>query len=301
MKEKLQTFKKTGVVVFENLLDKNKSLKIFNKVLKNRNWSKKIFRTKKEVIKYPQYTKTNPGKGICNNAEEFNLDFIEKNKTIQTFLNKTLGDEYEIVLKKFVVAVPDAWVPNWLKEKVNKFLIANLGGYIKKKFRDVTYFRGIDYHQDIIDNPNAKPDMLTMYVYLNDVDKNMSPLNVIEKSHILGPTVFPHIIKDNINNEFLMYGKSRKTLRKFKKKQLISKSGSVYFWTCLNLHGTYPQFIDDKFRISLRYIVRKNPKNKKPNLLDLMFNKFKALKKTRIDSIYSKNSYKQIKFKKILK
>ena len=43
MKEKLQTFKKTGVVVFENLLDKNKSLKIFNKVLKNRNWSKKIF------------------------------------------------------------------------------------------------------------------------------------------------------------------------------------------------------------------------------------------------------------------
>ena len=104
MKEKLQTFKKTGVVVFENLLDKNKSLKIFNKVLKNRNWSKKIFRTEKEVIKYPQYTKTNPGKGICNYAEEFNLDFIEKNKTIQTFLNKTLGDEYEIVLKKFVVA-----------------------------------------------------------------------------------------------------------------------------------------------------------------------------------------------------
>ena len=159
---------------------------------------------------------------------------------------------------------------------MNKFLIANLGGYIKKKFRDVTYFRGIDYHQDIIDNPNAKPDMLTMYVYLNDVDKNMSPLNVIEKSHILGPKNL-HIIKDNINNEFFE-DVTKRISRKFKKKQLISKSGSVYFWTCLNLHGTYPQFIDDKFRISLRYIVRKNPKNKKPNLLDLMFNKFKALK-----------------------
>lgn len=301
MERKLQKFEKLGVVVFENLLDKKKSLKIYKKALKNRSWSKTIFRKQNDVIKHPQYTKTNPGKGICNFAEEFNLDFIEKNKTIINFLNKTLGKDYEIVLKKFVVAVPDAWVPIWLKERISKFLIANLGGYIKKKYRDVTYFRGIDYHQDIIDFPNKKADMLTMYVYLNDVNKNMSPLNVVEKSHTLGPTVFPHNIKDEPNKNYLLYGKSKNTLKKFKKKQLVSKAGSVYFWTCLNLHGTHPQFIDDDFRISLRYIIKKSSKNKKITLIDKMFKKLKILKKTRTDSIYSKNSYKQIKFNKILK
>ena len=301
MENKLRNFEKLGVVVFENLLDKKKSLNIYNKALKNRTWSKNIFRSKKSVENHPQYTKTNPGKGICNLAEEFNLDFIEKNKKITNFLDKTLGKNYEIVLKKFVVAVPDAWVPIWLKERISKFLIANLGGYIKKKYRDVTYFRGIDYHQDIIDHPNKKPDMLTMYVYLNDVNKNMSPLNVVEKSHTLGPTVFPHNIKDKPNNKYLMYGKSKKILNKFKKKQLVSKAGSVYFWTCLNLHGTHPQFIDEDFRISLRYIIKKSSKNKKKTLIDKMFSKLKSLKKTRNDSIYSKSSYKQVRFNKVLK
>ena len=43
-----------------------------------------------------------------------------------------------------------------------------------------------------------------MYVYLNDVNKNMSPLNVVEKSHTLGPTVFPHNIKDKPNKNYLL-------------------------------------------------------------------------------------------------
>ena len=47
----------------------------------------------------------------------------------------------------------------------------------------MTYFRGIDYHMDIIDFPNRNPLFITMYVYLNDTDSTMSPLNVI-KNHI---------------------------------------------------------------------------------------------------------------------
>ena len=80
------------------------------------------------------------------------------------------------------------------KKITEKQLAANLGSYIKKEFRDVTYFRGIDYHMDLIDHANAVGDNLTLYVYLNDVDANMSPLHIIEKSHIFGGTKFPHFL-----------------------------------------------------------------------------------------------------------
>ena len=64
----------------------------------------------------------------------------------------------------------------------------------------MSYFRGIDYHQDQIDFPNSEPDFVTMYVYLNDTISKSSPLHVIEKSHIYGPTKFPHFLKEV--NEF---------------------------------------------------------------------------------------------------
>ena len=52
------------------------------------------------------------------------------------------------------------------EKKIKRNLAANLGPYIKK-YRDVTYFRGIDYHMDQIDFPNSKKsDFVTFFLYL---------------------------------------------------------------------------------------------------------------------------------------
>ncbi len=83
-------------------------------------------------------------------------------------------------------------------------MIANLGTYIKPEYRDITYFHGIDFHQDIIDWSNYLSNFITLYIYLSDTDKNSSPLFVTPKSHILGDTVFPHNIKD-ITDSSLIY------------------------------------------------------------------------------------------------
>ena len=48
-----------------------------------------------------------------------------------------------------------------------------MGRFIKEKYRDITYFRGIDFHQDIIDFPHKQSDFATFYVYLDNVDKNL--------------------------------------------------------------------------------------------------------------------------------
>jgi hypothetical protein len=297
--KKLKAFREKGILEFNELLNKNKCNKLYKKILNNRIWGKNLFKTEKNFLKNPQYRKTNPGKGKYNLAEKFDLSFIEKNKEIKRTLNKILGDEYDIVLKKFVVAVPEHWIPEWLKKKIKNSLAANLGPFIKKKYRDVTYFRGIDYHMDQIDFPNQTSDFITLYIYLNDTSLKMSPLNIIEKSHIFGATVFPHVIKNSNNNNYLRYGKNLNKLKVFKKKKLIGKKGTVYIWTSLTLHGTQPQKREDEFRISLRYLVKKSPNCLKTTEIDNLIKNSSTINKTRND-INFKN-FKQIKFNKILK
>ena len=262
-------------------------------------WGSNLFKSEKVFQKKQQYKKTNPGKGKFNLAEKFDLNFIENSKEIKSILNDILGKNYEIVIKKFVVAVPESWIPYWLKQKVKNSLAPNLGPFIKNKYRDVTYFRGIDYHMDQIDFPNHSSDFITLYIYLNDTTSKMSPLNILEGSHIFGPTKFPHIIKKCQNNNYLKYGTKLDKLKRFKKKKLVGKSGTVYIWSSLTLHGTQPQENKDDFRISLRYIIRKSNKVYRTTEINNLIKNISPIKNMR-DDIDPKN-FKQLKFGKILR
>ena len=236
----INNFKKKGILKFNNVIQREKCINLYNQLIKGREWGPGIFRSQKDVILNPQHKKTNPGKGISNLAEKFDLDFIEKNETVLNTLNFILGEDFEIILKKFVVAAPSFWIPGWLKDDIAVTLGTNLGPYIKEEFRDMSYFRGIDYHQDQIDFPNSKPDFVTMYVYLNDTISKSSPLHVIEKSHVYGPTKFPHFLKE-VNDDYVIYGLNKNNFKKLKKKILIGNAGTAYIWSCLTVHGTKPQ------------------------------------------------------------
>ena len=100
---------------------------IFLEVLKN---LRKIQITKK----------TNPGPTRNNLALKYNLDFIEKDKFFNQIVEKIIGKKYEIVLKKFIVATPKNWIPNWVFKKAKTQLIPNLNNYIRPEFRDCTFF-----------------------------------------------------------------------------------------------------------------------------------------------------------------
>ena len=137
-----------------------------------------------------------------------------------------------------------------IPERINKF--------IKKEFRDVTYFRGLDLHMDSIDWENANNKFITMYVYLNEVDHSMSPLEIVKGSHKLGHTQHPHYIEKIKNSNEIKYSLDNKKFLKFEKEKLVGASGSVYFWTSNTLHGTAEsKESKESFRISLRYIIEK--------------------------------------------
>ena len=148
-----------------NQLDQSKCKILYNNIFNYYNWGKNIFRSKKDFLSNPTFFKTNPGRYKNNLALKYDLSFVEKNKYFKKILFDILGTKYEIILKKFVVAVPETWVPKWLKRKVKKQLIPNLGNYLLPKFRECSYFRGIDYHMDLLDqkNDSSKYKYITLY------------------------------------------------------------------------------------------------------------------------------------------
>ncbi len=254
----LNNFLDSGLLSLKNLISKEACEDLFNQIYLPKNLSN-IFLKENQYKKNPQIRKTNPGKGIQNLAEELNLDFIEKNKNLLMILNKILGKNYEVILKKFIVGVPKNKIPSWILKITSKELVGNLNKFILPKFRKCTYFYGIDYHMDYIDVPNSKGDFITLYVYLNNVTEKSSPLNVALKSHQYGATKFPHYIKKKSHNE-IFYGINPKNKKKFKIKTLTGNAGDVNLWSCYTLHGTKPMRSNTP-RISIRYLIKSKNNN----------------------------------------
>jgi len=255
-------FYELGPVVSKDACDE-----LLSKVKATRDFSSKLFLTKEEFLKNPEFRNKNPKKGKNNLAENLDLDFIEKNPMIQKAMEKVLGPNYNILLKKFIVSVPLQWVPNWIIEETKGVALTNLGPYIRPEYSDMTYFIGVDFHQDLIDYNNKTANFVTLYVYLDEVDENMSPLVLAPRSHIFGADTFPHKITVN-DNETLSYNNKRGREENFKLKTVIGQKGSVNFWTAFTLHGTRPTPENIKSRISLRYLIEKDPDNSKNYLID---------------------------------
>ena len=201
------------------------------------------------------------------------------------------------MIAKFVVAVPENWLPNYLGNLIKNKYISNLNPYVKKKYQDVTYFKGSDFHMDSIDWKKQSNKFVTMYIYLNDVSKFMSPLYVLKKSHTLGHLPYPHYIRNNKNNEFLEVSPNNKKFFKFKKEMLIGNTGKVYFWTSNTLHGSaLSKSKKNSFRISLRYLIKKN--SNKTTLIDKMLIQNKV-NNTRIDSTKPTKAHVEAKLRNV--
>ena len=263
-----------GFYIFKELLDKDSVESIYKKIREKRNFSSSLFQTKEEYKLEESHLKHNPTKTF-NFLNQFNddLKFIEENEAINSLITELLGKDYEIVIRKAVCGVPSSWLPEWVKSEIKGINVPNLGPYIKNKFRDVTYFRGIDFQQDIIDWPKGKIDLdpstfFTLYVYIHEVSKSDSPLHLLKNSHRLGATLFPHKLKKN-NNDLWIYENEQGEKVECDECILTGKPGYAAIWHNCTLHGTQPvENESDKFRISLRYLIGKSNKNFQQTYID---------------------------------
>ena len=193
MKES-EKFINLGYLDFKGMFDKNLCKKLNTSILKVRKINKNIFVKKKDY----SIKKT---KNKNNIIDQFDLDFIFKNKLFLNKIKLILGEEFEIYAKRIICGVPNNIFPKWISSKMDLNSI-NVGKFIKSKYGDLRYFHGIDYHQDIIDFSQEEGNFVTVYIYLDKVTKKMSPLNLLPGTHLGGPSIFPHnlIFKKKKNN-----------------------------------------------------------------------------------------------------
>jgi hypothetical protein len=251
-----------GYHVFGGGVDPAAASALLAQIRALRTFDADLFLSEAEFDADPQYIGVNPapGRNLLERFED-DLAFVEKDPAIVSALSALLGDGYEILLKKLICGVPASVVPDWLKTRIAGNPVNNLGAYVKAPFRDITYFYGIDFHQDLIDYKDREADFITLYIYLHDVGTHDAPLFLLEDSHKLGGTLFPHDLTKNAPSEGetgWLYRDGRGHEVQTRQHLLTGKTGYAAMWHACTLHGTQPDAADNE-RLSLRYLIARKP------------------------------------------
>ncbi|HEY4029988.1 MAG TPA: phytanoyl-CoA dioxygenase family protein [Caulobacteraceae bacterium] len=246
-------FARLGYHLFDRPVDPAACARLLAKLHADRGYDLSLFQDEAEFDADPQYRGVNPRPGR-NLLERFagELGFVEQAPHIVSALNALLGPGYRVMDRKVVCGVPDKAIPSWLKARIAGNPVNNLGPYVKPHYRDVTYFNGIDFHQDLIDYKDREADFITLYIYLHAVTRADAPLFLLENSHALGASVFPHDLTRE-GEETWTYRNGPQGEARCRQMVLTGGAGHTACWHALTLHGTQPDESDDE-RISLRYL-----------------------------------------------
>jgi hypothetical protein len=249
----LGDFIKSGRHVFPEPVDAGAASALLTDIRGQRAFDSSLFLSEAAFDADPQYVGVNPKPGR-NLLDTFDgrLGFVERAPQIVEGLSGLLGDDYQVLNRKIVCGVPESAIPEWIKARIKGNPVNNLGAFVRPEFRDVTYFYGIDFHQDLIDYKDRSADFITLYVYLHPVGRADAPLFLLDGSHALGATVFPHDLRPDGPGHWL-YGDRRGQERLLRQEVLTGPAGHAAMWHACTLHGTQPDAADHE-RISLRYL-----------------------------------------------
>ncbi len=250
-------FVSRGYHVFPHGVDAEAAAALLAKIRATRHFDERLFLTQAEFDADPQHTGVNPrpGRNLLERLEG-GLGFVEHDPGVAGALSALLGEGYQLLNRKVVCGVPARSVPGWLKARITDNPVNNLGAYVRPEYRDVTYFYGIDFHQDLIDFRDREADFVTVYVYLHDVGAHDAPLFLLEDSHRLGATVFPHDLTRHAAGWTYRDGRGGEV--ETRQKLLTGPAGYAAVWHPCTLHGTQPDAADAE-RLSLRYLFAKAP------------------------------------------
>ena len=180
----LGDFIQYGRHIFPEPVSASAAGELLSEIRKTRRFDGSLFLSEAAFDADPQYTGVNPRPGR-NLLDAFGdrLGFVEAAPQITGALTALLGADYECLNRKIVCGVPASAVPPWLKARIEGAPVNNLGAFVRPECRDVTYFYGIDFHQDLIDYKDREADFVTLYVYLHEVTTRDAPLFLLDGSH----------------------------------------------------------------------------------------------------------------------
>ncbi|MGC1302097.1 MAG: hypothetical protein WA840_06970 [Caulobacteraceae bacterium] len=249
----LRDFADFGRHIFAEQVDPSAADSLLAAIRATRRFDDSLFLSEAAFDADPQYTGVNPrpGRNLLDTLAD-GLGFVERSPHITAALGALLSQGYETLNRKVVCGVPARSVPDWLKRRIAGNPVNNLGAYVRPEYRDVTYFYGIDFHQDLIDYKDREADFVTLYVYLHPVTLRDAPLFLLERSHSLGASVFPHDLTRTGPDAWL-YRNGEAGEVETRQHVLTGPTGYAAMWHACTLHGTQPDDADEE-RISLRYL-----------------------------------------------
>ena len=213
--------------------------------------------------KKTRFTKITPGLNDNNILldKSINLDFIEKNIKFNNILKSFFGGDYTIDSKWLIKVLPRKLMPKWVSEEVKDIGMPQLNMYIKNEFRNISYLNGLDYHQD---NGGKLRNATTVLIYLDSVlSKNDGPIRMLDKSHVLGATHYPHYCRVSSDKKRIYYSDLKGNHIVTKEISILGKNGTSIFFNGYTLHGSTINDNQNKTRLALRYVFspKKNYKN----------------------------------------
>lgn len=270
--EKMQT---AGYCEFPDALDPRAAANLCDAVMATRRFDGSLFLTEAEWEASPKTHKfTNPGPGF-NVLERFpeKLRFVEQSAALRPFLTALLGEGYRFINHKLVCRLSWSAVPEWLQRRVRGKACNTFGAYVHQQHRDVIYFLENDLHQDIQDWNRLPQDkrehrFVTLYVYLGDVAAHDAPVHILPGTHLLGATPFQHDIRHDAAADTWIYQDGAGGRVEGKMDLITGKTGHTGIWHPCLIHGG-PPIKDGNFRVSLRYLVARDPNAKTCALDDI--------------------------------
>ena len=243
-------FNKNGFISLKGIFEKEKCSELHTNIDKTRTLDESIFLSQKEYHELKS-TKSKPNPNIL---DKFDLSFIYQNKTFINKIKSLLGDDFYLYASRIICGVPNSIIPSWINKELDLKTL-NLGIFIRPEYRDIRYFHGIDYHMDMIDLPNEYSDILTVYIYLDHVGKEMSPLLLLPGSHYGGTDVYPHNLCEEKNS--IKYQPQNNDSITVEPYALEGESSDAWLWHGCLIHGTKVNK-STKPRYSIRLIYRKS-------------------------------------------
>ena len=294
-----------GYLSLSKIFDNNKFISLKKKLNKLVPNEKNIFYKNLNTFKKKtRFSKITPGINDNNILldKSINLDFIEKNKKFNRILKTFFGCDYLIESKWLIKVLPRKLMPKWVSEEVKDIGMPQLNMYIKNEHRDISYLNGLDYHQD---NGGKLRNATTVLIYLDSVIKESDgPIKMLEKTHILGATHYPHYCRLSSDKKKIYYSDLNGNHMITRQVPIFGLSGTSIFFNGYTLHGSTIDDNQKKTRLALRYVF--SPTKFKKNSIftrsnNKIFTKSFYLKNYRLDklsNLYNKKCGRVINYAK---
>lgn len=245
-------FVRKGAYVFDDLLDPTACAALLADIRASRRFDQSLFLSEADFAAAIPRSDRAPKPG-CNLLERLDprLGFVERAPQIVEALWSLLGPDYQILDKRVVCALPEASVPEWVQRRAYSASADGLAAYVRPEFRDIAYAWGADFRQDLSELSDAGADVVTLHLHLHPVAEADGPIRLLEGSHRMGGSSFPHQLKPSAKGWRYRNGDHGEMY--LSERRLTGEAGSAALWHACTLYGGAPS--GEQPQISLRYLI----------------------------------------------